>query len=153
MKHICILGKLPSKFMAPFDEDCEIWSMNLHDDEFLIPRVDKWFDLHTEPARPNCEYTINNFPFEQCHDLVHGRRFVTTTAYLIAFAILQGAEKISLYGMRFQADGNSRRQRELHNVRELIFFAWGKGIQVEVPEDSEYLIPEHIPDEGADFDQ
>lgn len=152
MKHITILGKLETKFLADFDSDTEIWSMNSHADEDMIPRVDKWFDIHQEPTREKSDYTVDNFPFEECHNLVHGRRFCTTAAYLIAFAILQGADKISLYGMRFTPD-HPRRARELHNVREMIFFAWGRGVEVEAPEDSEFLIPEHIPDDGQDFDQ
>ena len=153
MKHIVLLGKLESKFMAPFEDiTCEIWSMNKHIDEDMLPRVDKWFDLHQQPVRQNADITINNFPFEECEKLVHGKRFCTTTAYMIAYAILQGATKISLYGMRFTPD-HIRRQRELHNVREMIFFAWGRGIEIEIPEDYEYLIPEHIPADGQDFDQ
>lgn len=154
MKHIVILGKLESKYYAPFDDkECEIWSMNSHWDEDMIPRVDKWFDLHEHPERKKCDYTKDNFPFEECEELVHGKRFCTTAAYLIALAILQEADKISLYGMRFTDDGNPRRQRELHNVREMIYFCWGRGIEVECPADKEYLIPEHIPDFGMDFDQ
>ena len=154
-KHITILGKLESKFYADFeDPNNEIWSMNSHQDEFLIPRVDKWFDIHEEPTRENADYTKENFPFEKCEKLVKGKRFVTTTAYLIAFAILQGATKISLYGMRFTDDGNPRRQRELHNVREMLFFCMGRGIEIEIcEEDVEYLFPEHITEIGMDFDQ
>ena len=87
-KHITILGKLPSKFLADFsDPQNEIWSMNLHDDEFLIPRVDVWFDLHRQPKKESANLTIKNFPFEECHKLVKGRRFCSTAAYLIAYAI------------------------------------------------------------------
>ena len=154
MKHIQILGKLPSKFLADWeDTNSEIWSMNLHDDTFLLPRVDKWFDLHQQPEI-QADYTKDNFPFEECHKLVHGKRFCTTMAYMIAFAILQGAEKISIYGARFTDDGNARRQRELHNVREMLFFAMGKGIQIHIcEEDVNYLFPEHNYQSGEDFDQ
>ena len=153
MKEFTILGKLHTKYNADFDTRGTIISMNKHSDEDLIPRVDLWFDLHEEPKKKDADFTKKNFPFEACHDLVHGRRFVTTAAYLIAWCILQGAEKISLYGMRFTEDGNLRRTRELHNVREMIFFCLGRGIDIEICEDDvEYLFPEHIPDEGADFD-
>ena len=154
-KHITILGKLHTKFLADFEDlNNEIWSMNLHDDEYLIPRVDKWFDLHEIPEKQNAGYVKYNFPFEECHQMVHGRRFCTTAAYLIAFAVLQDATKISLFGMRFTNDGNPRRQRELHNVREMIFFCMGKGIEIEICEDDkDYLFPEHIPEDGVDFDQ
>ena len=153
-KHFAILGKLETKYLAPFEDSAvTIISMNQHWDEDMLPRVDLWFDLHEVPVRPNSDYMRNNFPFEQCHELVHGKRFCTSAAYLIAWCILQGATKISLYGMRFTPD-HERRARELHNVREMIYFCWGKGIEVYVcPEDEEYLIPEHIPMDGADFDQ
>ena len=153
MKHIVILGKLQTKYNAPFDDtDVEIWSMNLHDDAYLIPRVDKWFDLHEEPEI-DADYNKQNFPFEECHKLV-GRRFCTTMAYMIAFAVLQGADKLSIYGAKFTDDGNPRRQRELHNVREMLFYCMGKGIEIEICEDDiDDLFPEHIPNVGEDFDQ
>lgn len=155
MKEYCILGKLESKYLAPYENpDITIISMNSHYDEYLLPRVDLWFDIHEEPTREKADYTKDNFPFEECEKLVHGKRFVTTTAYLIAWCILQGATKISLYGMRFTDDGNPRRQRELHNVREMLFFCMGRGIEIEVcEEDIPYLFPEHVPDAGMDFDQ
>lgn len=155
MKHFAILGKLESKYNCNFDDkDITIISMNSHWDESMLPRVDLWFDIHEEPTRENADYTKDNFPFEKCHELVHGRRFCSTMAYMIAWCILQGANKISFYGSRFEDDGNPRRQRELHNVREMLFFAMGKGIEIEIcEEDIEYLFPEHIPEIGMDFDQ
>lgn len=150
---VVILGKLESKYEAPFDNpEYEIWSMNTHVDEDMLPRVDKWFDLHITPTRQNADFTKNNFPFEQCHELVHGNRFYTTSAYLIAYAILQGATEILLYGMRFTPD-HARRARELENVRQMIFFAWGRGIEIDAPVDYMYLIPEHIVSDEEDFDQ
>ena len=152
-KKIVILGKLESKYYAPFnDPNCEIWSMNKHNDEEMIPRVDKWFDLHVDPGKKNADFTRDNFPFDLCHELVHGQRFCSTSAYLIAYAILCGATDIEIYGMRFTPD-HPRRARELENVRQLIFFGWGKGINITAPEDYMYLIPEHVFDDTHDFDQ
>lgn len=154
MKHIQILGKLGNKYLADFeDKGSLIISMNKHSDENLIPRVDKWFDLHLEPEKEDADFTIDNFPFGQCHELVKGRRFCSTMAYMIAWAILQGAEKISIYGARFSDDGNTRRARELHNVREMLFFCLGRGIEINICEDDvQYLFPEHIPEIGSNFD-
>ena len=152
---IQILGKLQSKFLADFeDTNKQIWSMNSHWDEYLIPRIDKWFDIHENPTRQDADYRKDNFPFEECHKLVHGKRFCSTMAYMIAFAILKGATKISLFGSKFQDDGNPRRQRELHNVREMLFFAMGKGVEIYICEEDEpYLFPEYVSIEGQDFDQ
>lgn len=153
MKHIVILGKLETKYDAPFDDtSCEIWTMNQHKDGELIPRVDKWFDLHINPINKTADVLRDDFPFDDCHKLVGGKYFCSTSSYLIAYAILQGATDISLYGMRFTPD-HERRARELHNVRELIFFAKGKGINVEIPSDKDYLLPQHITKEGEDYDQ
>ena len=152
---ITILGKMESKYNADWEEkDNLIISMNKHWDEDMLPRIDKWFDLHEIPEKEDADYTKDNFPFDKCHELVHGRRFCTTAAYLIAWAILQNPDTIEIHGMRFTQDGNPRRQRELHNVREMLFFVMGKGINLIIDEDDvEYLFPEHIPEIGMDFDQ
>lgn len=153
---ICILGKMNSKYDAPFeDKTWEIWSMNKHVDEAFIPRVDVWFDLHKDKNaytyNPNADIKREDFPFDECHKLVGGRYFNNTAAYLIAYAILKGATEISLYGMRFVAD-HERRNQEYQNVREMIFFAKGKGIKVTAPSD-EIMLRQYIKDEEKDFDQ
>lgn len=152
---VAILGKLDTKYYAPFfDDTWTIWSMNKHIDGELIPRVDLWFDLHTKPQNKQATKIKKNFPFNEIHSMVGGKYFVTTAAYLIAYACYLDVKEIALYGMRFTDDGNSRRQRELHNVREMIFFARGKGIKVTVyEEDKPYLLPEHIVSDSEDFDQ
>ena len=156
-KKLAILGKLETKFAAPFeDESVEIWSMNKHVDEKLIPRVDIWFDIHNNTKantyNKDAQITKDNFPFEECHKLVGGMYFNNTVSYLIAYAIIKGFEEISLYGMRFYSD-HERRQGELYNVRQMIFFARGRGIKVRIPVDKEYLLPEVKVMEGREFDQ
>ena len=152
-KKIAILGKLETKYHAPFDDpEWEIWSMNKHDDEELIPRVDKWFDIHIHPVKKDADVLRKDFPFEECHKLAGGNYFTTISSYLIAYAILQGATDIALYGMRFTID-HERRQRELDNVRQWIFFALGRGIKVTIPYDKEFILPEHIVKDGQDYDQ
>lgn len=153
MKKIAILGKLETKYEAPFDDSTwEIWSMNKHVDEQFIPRVDKWFDIHINPEKKDADVLREDFPFDKCHELAGGRYFNNITSYLIAYAILQGATDIALYGMRFTID-HERRQRERENVRQWIFFAKGRGINVTIPCDSQYLLPEQVIGEGQDYDQ
>lgn len=156
-KKICILGKLETKFQAPFDDPkWEIWTMNKHSDGALLPRVDKWFDIHTHTDTStynhNADIKYEDFPFKECHKLVGGKYFNNTVSYLIAYAILQGATHIALYGMRFTAD-HERRRKELYNTRQMIFFAKGKGIEVTMPADKLFLLPECWVEEGRDFDQ
>jgi hypothetical protein len=58
---------------------------------------------------------------------------------LIAYAILQGYKEIALYGMRFDAEHEARRNGEYQNVRELLFFAKGRGVKVTAPADRTML--------------
>jgi len=154
MKHFVILGKLQSKYdFRDYNDNVTVISMNKHFDAEFLERVDYWFDLHENPENKEAQFTKQNFPFEECHKLV-GRRFYTTMAYMIAWCVLQNADKISIYGAKFTDDGNIRRQRELHNVREMLFYCMGKGIEIFInPNDIDDLFPEHIVDDGEDFDQ
>ena len=84
-RKIVILGKLKTKFDAPFDDKSwEIWCLNKHQDEKLIKRVDKWFDLHIKPEKLDADVLRKDFPFEECEKLVGGKYFNNTPAYLIA---------------------------------------------------------------------
>jgi len=127
-----ILGKLDTKFQCQYFNNPEwiILSMGKHHDEHLIPRVDKWFDIHLNPTNVD-KNTVHRaeFPMEECEELVGGKYFNNTMSYLIAYAILQGATDIAFYGSRFETD-HDLRAGQYHNVRELIFFAKGRGINV-----------------------
>lgn len=136
MKKICILGKLNTKYEAPFeDKSWEIWLFNEHPDTRSIPRIDKRFNLHPYAANfNNLDYSIKNFPFKECEKLVGGEYFNNSLSYLIAFAILEGADKIAIFGCNYTGD-KIEREKEYLNVRELVFFAKGRGIQVIAPVD------------------
>ena len=139
IKKVAILGKIETKFRAPFaDSSYDIWSMNIHADADKLPRVDLWFDIHARGANPNADITRINFPFRECEELVDGQYFNNSVSYMIAYAILKGYKEIALFGMNFNCDKESRR-REYQNVRELIFFAKGKGIKVTAPADNVML--------------
>ena len=134
-RKVAILGKLPTKNNAPFgNTEWDIWAFNYHND--TIPRVTKWFDIHAHKPNPNAQITRANFPFEEVEKLVGGQYFNNSVSYLIAYAILQGYEEIALYGMRFDAAHEARRDGEYQNVRELVFFARGRGIKVTAPADT-----------------
>ena len=138
MKKVAILGKLPTKFKAPFkNEEWDIWAFNYHKEQ--LPRVTTWFDIHANKPNPIAVITRDNFPFKAVNKLVGGQYFNNSVSYLIAYAILQGYEEIALFGMRFYADHETRRNGEYQNVRELIFFAKGKGIKITAPYDASML--------------
>ena len=137
-RKVAILGKLPTKHNAPFgNTEWDIWAFNKHND--TIPRVTTWFDIHAHKPNQEAQITRANFPFEDVEKLVGGQYFNNSVSYLIAYAILQGYEEIALYGMRFDAAHEARRDGEYQNVRELCMFARGKGIKVTAPFDKEML--------------
>lgn len=144
MKRVAILGKLQTKYNAPFKEDVDIWTMNLHRDHSLIPRITCCFDLHKVPQNPNADILKKDFRFDLCKQLVGGNYFNNTVSYLIAYAILQEYEEILLYGMKFTCD-HERRHGEFQNVQNLISFALGTGIPVHAPCDSVMLTNINFP--------
>ena len=132
---VAILGKLETKFKAPFDDmSWDIWSMNIHRDAEQLPRISLWFDIHAQRPNPRADIKRENFPFAEVEKLVGGQYFNNSVSYMIAYAILKGYVQIDLYGMRFQS-ADEQRRREYHNVRELIFFARGQGVKVSAPYD------------------
>lgn len=130
---VAILGKIYTKAFAPFwDKNIEIWTMNYHTE--TLPRVDLWFDIHSFNPNPRADITRKNYPFDEAEKLLGGNYFNNSVSYMIAYAILKGYKTIYLYGMNFQDDAKNR-FCEFQNVRELIFFAKGKGINVIAPVD------------------
>lgn len=147
-KKVAILGKCSTNLDAPFnDRTFDIWAFNVHKNASQFPRIDVWFDLHNNVApNPNANVFRKDFPIKECEALVGGKYFNNSVSYLIAYAILKGYEEIWLYGMRFCNDKESR-NGEYNNVRELIFFAKGKGIRVYAPSDKVML--KEYPEYGA----
>lgn len=142
MKKLAILGKLETKFYAPFDDpEYEIWGFNYHNP--MPPRYDLWFDLHSQNPNPIANITRKKFPFLRVNELIGGNYFNNSASYLIAYAILKGYKEIELYGMRFQS-ASEKRKLEYYNIRELIFFAKGKGVKITAPCDP-ILLKEYKP--------
>lgn len=134
MLKVAILGKLPSKYQAPFaDTTYQIWGCNVHHDMANIPRFDLWFDIHSNPSVYNIDKNkiikAKDYPLDEAISLVGGHFFNNSISYMIAYAILKGAEEISLYGVRLD-NGEEIRTKQLQSVRELLFFAKGRGIKV-----------------------
>ena len=135
IKKVAILGKLVTKFKAPFDDPSwDIWAFNWHKIE--PQRVTTWFDIHARGANPKATITRQNFPFEAVERLVGGQYFNNSVSYLIAYAILLKYREIALYGVQFLRDSDERRGGQYLNVRELLMFARGRGIKVSAPYDT-----------------
>lgn len=134
-KKVAILGKLETKFKAPFDDKSwDIWGFNWH--KIMPTRYTLWFDIHANGFNPIADITRNNFPFKEVETLLGGQYFNNTVSYLIGYALLKGYKEIALYGVRFLRDTDERRGGQYNNVRELLFFAKGKGVKVSAPFDS-----------------
>lgn len=137
---VAILGKLPTKFYAPFNNrEWDIWTLNKHFDGEKLKRIDLWFDIHANNPKEDADITRKNYPFKEAKDMLGGQFFNNSISYMIAYAILKGYKEIALYGMKFDAQHEFRRNGEYQNVRELIFFAKGRGIKVTAPKDIEML--------------
>lgn len=135
IKKVAILGKLVTKFKAPFDDPSwDIWTFNKHQIE--PPRVTTWFDIHARGANPRADITRQNFPFEAVERLVGGQYFNNSVSYLIAYAVLLNYREIALYGVQFLRDSDEQRGGQYLNVRELLMFARGRGIKVSAPYDT-----------------
>lgn len=132
---VAILGKLPSKFKAPFDDlSFQIWGCNIHNDMERIPRFDLWFDIH---AQISCNYKIpkeklflrKDFDFEKAKKLLGGDYLNNTMSIMVMEAVMGGVKSIHLYGCRLDNDDEIRTS-QLQNLREILFFAKGRGIEV-----------------------
>ena len=133
---VAILGKLPTKFNAPFDnKKWDIWTLNKHIDCEKLPRVDLWFDIHSRGVYEKANITRKNFPFKAVEKMLGGQYFNNSISYMIAYAIYKRYTHIALYGVRFIADHENRRDGEYQNARELLFFCKGRGIKVSAPYD------------------
>jgi hypothetical protein len=134
MKKVAILGKLPTKFKAPFDDKkWDIWTLNYHNEE--MPRVTKWFDIHAHGANPRADITRKNYPFKSIEKMLGGQYVNNSFSYMIAYAIYKKYTHIALYGAQFIND-TERRSLQYLNVREILMFARAKGIKITAPYDN-----------------
>ena len=155
LKKVCIVGFAESYKQAPFDDPSyTIWGMNqLYR---WIPRADRWFEMHKDylsdqvedsdylgwlkecqipiymlqrdPAIPNSiAYPIDSV----VASVVKQYYFTSTVAYMLALAILEGFEQISIYGVDLAADSEYSYQKP--NAEYLIGIATDRGIKVNVP--------------------
>lgn len=161
-KKVAIVGFAPtSMMMAPFDDhDWEIWGVN---EIYLeIPRIDRLFELHDHKYLTRKERnpyhlqwlrqaTIPIYTFQRFKDIKSSvpfpwmdmvkafqtKYFTNTIAWMVAFAVTQGFEKIALYGIDMSRSEEYRDQRP--SCEYFIGVARGMGIDVFIPEESSLL--------------
>lgn len=152
MRKIAIVGTSNTYKLAPFDQkDWEIWGLNQKCN--LLPRFDRWFDLH----KP--EHIINNSDYYKflknnaskawtASDYIPGTNlypkteiinkfgdfFTNSISWMIALALHEGVDKLGIYGVDMMLPTEYAHQRP--SVLYFIGIAKSMGIEVILPEES-----------------
>lgn len=146
-----------SRHLGPYeDETYEIWGLNQVNR--MIPRADRWFDIHHNwdehvvegtdhlgflQAFPGPIYmtqrikTIPNsvrFPIEDCIAITGLDYFQSTIGFMMALAIRDGFKTIALYGIDLVCGEEWDYQKP--NAEWWIGYALGRGIEVLTSEKS-----------------
>lgn len=134
---LAIIGKLPDKFNAPFnDMNWDIWGCNWHDDFFDIPRYTEWFDIHKKVhpmVEKHIEFTKLNkrveYVFEFAKGIMQGEYLNNSMCYMLFLAYIKGYNEVCFYGCSLTSPQEIREQqrRALNNV---IMFCRGKGMKI-----------------------
>lgn len=162
---IAIIGTAPSsRMLAPYqDPSWKIWGCSPGNMN-VIPRADVWFELHGNLLWPECrsygEPYINwlrqlNIPLYMqdqslCQNALtfpkdemvakYGVYFFTSSfAWMMAFAIEQGAKEIGLFGVDMASKDEYILQRS--GGHYFIQLAASKGIRVLLPNESDLMQP------------
>lgn len=173
MKVAIVCGSPSTEFLAPFnDESWEVWVLGNRLDRFKDKRVTRVFEIHedlSEHQDPEayCEFLassghylivgenfpINNadievFPYKEAQALSKFVTLASSPAYMMAYAILNGATEIAIYGVDMAVDDHEyfwQRPCMWGWVR----FAEGRGIKITIPEQSALCKMNYI--EGKDW--
>lgn len=150
-----------SRELAPYDDlDVDIWTLNKAHLEPWMKRFDMYFQIHTleylkngiglsESDRAHWEWLTEphdffivtqkkfdeipasiEFPLEEAK-MRFGDFYTSSLAYMMAFAIMEGYERIELYGFNLAANAEYRYQRD--SGEYFIGLAEGMGIEVYLP--------------------
>lgn len=158
MKKIAIVcGSPSSEFLAPFeDKDWEIWVLGNRLNKFKGKRVTRIFEIHDNIEKegglqyaewlvahnlpmvvgekfPIQKDNIEVFPFDEAEKLIGHTYLTSSSAYMMAKAILEGATHIGVYGVDMAVDDHEYFwQRPC--MDGWIHFAKGRGIEIIIPE-------------------
>lgn len=162
---VAIVGTAPSsRSLAPFgDPSWKIWGCSAGN-QGMLPRIDAWFEIHSNLLWPEHEHfgkpyldwlSQQSFPlYMQDNTQIaraipypkdeivaeFGRYFFTSSfAWMVAFAIKQGAKEIGLWGV----DMASRDEYILQRAGGHFFIqeAVRRGIIVHIPKESDLAQP------------
>lgn len=170
MKKLAIVCGSPSTEMdAPFhDESFEVWVLGNRSNRY--PRFDLVFEIHDDLSEhgdvgryvaylmaagkelivgqgfPADGEQVTRFPFDDAKALFGSTYLTSSTAYMIALALLRGFQHIELYGVDMAVDDHEYfRQRPC--LEAWVGFAKGRGVNVVIPAKSPVLKSDYV--EGA----
>ena len=157
---VAIVGMSPSATSAPWeDASWEKWGMPWSGD---WAQMDRLFEIHGEweEFNPSPDYRerlescgaslymqgnplpgATKYPLAEVASL-EGDYFESSVAFMMALAIYEGAEEISLHGVDMKSDEEYGYQKP--NMEYMIGFARGRGIKVHVRDDSPLLKFSHF---------
>ena len=162
-KKIAIVGYTPSRVQAPYDDpEWEIWGLNTLYEFDDVPRYDRWFEIHSYGWSPSRDKKIKKvreafksgntplymqevdpdipnsrrYPVEKAREMF-GDYFTNSVSYMIALAIMEGAEEIGIYGIDMATDSEFGYQKP--SCEYFIGIARGRGIKVHIPHESDLL--------------
>jgi len=162
---VALVGSAPSSnLLAPFaDPSWKIWACS-PDNAGKLPRVDLWFELHGDLGWPEYQHWAvpylawlneQSFPvYAQDQSFIarattfpkpelirrFGCYFFTSSfAWMIAYAIAEGATDIGLFGIDMSTDDEYLRQRP--GFQHFLMLAMSMGIKIMAPNESDILQP------------
>lgn len=162
---VVILGTAMTSVAGMPEDDWEVWGCGTAWQ--LTDRADRWFELHnidalrqtpqlygphlawldsqTIPIMVKHEYSGIKTPVLLPIDKItaeFGDYFTNTISYMIAYAMLEGAEEIAIMGVNMAWNEEYSEQRP--SCEHMIGWAQGKGIKVSISDVSDLLRCGHL---------
>lgn len=167
MKVAIVGGSPDSEHLAPFDTDYKMWVLGNRCTNYA-GRVDKIFEIHEDLEGiydekkyfkaltdlgiplvvsrqfPHKADHIEVFPFERLKEIPNCRPyyFMSSAAYMVAYAILEGAKEIALYGINMSVNDDEY-FRQKPNIEYWLSKAEHMGIKITTPDNCPLLKSEY----------
>lgn len=162
---IACIGTAPSsRMLAPYnDPSWKIWACS-PGNQGVLPRADAWFEIHgnllwpenEHYGKPYIEYlkkltiplymqdnsvvpTALHFPMKQLRDEFGPYFFTSTFAWMMALAIVNGAEEVALYGIDMASRDEYIQQRA--GGQYFIVEGAKRGVKIWAPYESDIMQP------------
>ena len=169
---IAIVGGCPeTEHMAPYnDERWEIWVLGNQYDRHENRRVTRIFEIHDNLSGHEDHYPawlvekqipmmvgkhfpviaehVRIYPEKEANELLGGEYLSSSPAYMIALAILEGANEIAIYGIEMAVD-NHEYFKQRPEMYAWIAYAKAKGIKITIPSESTLFKGGYV--EGRDW--